>query len=129
LDLNLRKKLVKCYIWNTALCGAETWTLWKLDQKYLESFEMWCWRRMEKISWTDRVRKEEVLHRVKEERNIVHTVKRRKANWIGHILRRNFLLKHVIEEKLVGRIEMKGRGGRRRNQLLTTLREREDTGN
>jgi hypothetical protein len=38
-----------------------------MDQMYLESFEMWCWRRMEKISWTDHVRNEEVLHRVKEE--------------------------------------------------------------
>ena len=56
LDLNLRKKLVKCYIWSMALYGAETWTLRAPDQKYLESFEMWCWRRMEKISWTDHVR-------------------------------------------------------------------------
>jgi hypothetical protein len=56
LDLNLRRKLVKCYTWSIALYGAETWTLRKVDQKYLESFEMWCWRRMEKISWTDRVR-------------------------------------------------------------------------
>jgi hypothetical protein len=47
LDLNLRKKL-KCYISSIALYGAETWTLWKVDQKYLEHFEMWCWRRMEK---------------------------------------------------------------------------------
>jgi hypothetical protein len=62
LDLNLRKKLVNCYIWSIALYGAETWTLRKVDLKYLESFEMWCWRRMEKISWTDRVRNEEVLH-------------------------------------------------------------------
>jgi hypothetical protein len=62
------------------LCGAETWTLWKVDQKYLESSEMWCWRRREKISWTDRVRNEEVLHRVKEGRNILHTVNGRKAN-------------------------------------------------
>jgi hypothetical protein len=54
---------------------------------------------MEKISWTDLVRNEEVSHRVKEGRNIVHTIKRRKANWIGHILRRNCLLKHVIEGK------------------------------
>jgi hypothetical protein len=54
---------------------------------------------VEKISWTDRVRNEEVLHRVKEERNIVHIIKRRKANWIGHILHRNNLLKHVIEGK------------------------------
>jgi hypothetical protein len=72
---------------------------------------------MEKISWTDPVRNEEVLHRVKEERNIVHTVKRRKANWIGHILRRNCLLKNVIEGKLEGRIEMTGRRGRKRKQL------------
>jgi hypothetical protein len=58
---------------------------------------------MERISWTDRVRNE-VLQRVKEESNILHTVKRRKANWIGHILRRNCLLKHIIKEK----IERKG---------------------
>jgi hypothetical protein len=49
LDLELRKKLVKYYIWSTALYGVETWTL-RADQKHLESFEMWCWRRMEKIS-------------------------------------------------------------------------------
>jgi hypothetical protein len=59
LDLNLRKKLVKCYIWSMALYGAENWTLRAADQKYLESFEMW--RRMEKTSWTDHVRNEEVL--------------------------------------------------------------------
>jgi len=42
LDLKLRKKLVKCHIWGIALCGAETGTLWAVDQKHLESFEMWC---------------------------------------------------------------------------------------
>jgi hypothetical protein len=59
VDLNLRKKLVKCYIWRVALYGDETWTLRAVDQKHLESFEMWCWRRMEKISWTDHVINEE----------------------------------------------------------------------
>jgi hypothetical protein len=52
---------VKYYIWSMALYGAETWTLRAADQKYLESSEIWCWRRMEKISWTDHVRNEEVL--------------------------------------------------------------------
>jgi hypothetical protein len=60
------------------------------------------------------VRNEELLYRVKEERNMLHTIKRRKTNWIGHILRRNCLLKHVIERKLEGRVEMTGRRGRRR---------------
>ena len=68
----MRKKLVKCYIWSMALYGAEIWTLWAADQKHLKSFEMWCWRRTEKISWTDHVRNEEVLLRINEQRNILH---------------------------------------------------------
>jgi hypothetical protein len=87
-------------------------------------FEMWCSRRMEQISWTDRVRNEQVLYRVKEERNIQHTIKRRKVNWIGHILRRNCLLKHVIGGKLKGRIEKTGGRERRRKQLLDDLKEK-----
>jgi hypothetical protein len=89
------------------LYGAQTWTLRKLDQKYLESFEMWC------------VNNEAVLYRVKEERNILHTVRRRKANWIGHILRRNCLLSHIIEGKII----WTRRRGRRRKQLLDDLKE------
>ena len=94
LDLELRKKLVKCYIWRIALYSAETWTLREVDQKHLERFEMWCWRRMKKISWTDHVRNEVVL-RVKEQRNILYEISKRKANWVGHILRRNCLLQRV----------------------------------
>jgi hypothetical protein len=70
----LRKKLVKCYIWNTALYGAETWTLRAVDQKHLKCFKMWCWRRMEKISLADHARNEEVLLAVKKQRNILHEI-------------------------------------------------------
>jgi hypothetical protein len=80
LDLHLRKKLVKCYIWSMALYGAGSLALRKVYQKYLESFEMWCWRRMEKISLTDHVGNEEVLFRVNEQRNILHKIIIRKAN-------------------------------------------------
>jgi len=53
--------MLKCYIWSIALYGAETWTIRVVDQKHLDSSEMWCWRRMENIIWTDHVRNEEVL--------------------------------------------------------------------
>jgi hypothetical protein len=78
IDLNLSKKLVKCYIWSTALYGAVTWTLRKLDQKYLESFEILHWRRME-IICTDRARNEEVSLCVKGDRNSLHTVNKKKG--------------------------------------------------
>ena len=108
----------------TSSSGTETWTLRATDQKYLESFEMWCWRRMEKISWTDRVRNEEVLLRVNEQRDILHEIIKRKANWIGHILRRNCLLKQVIEGKIKVEMEVTRRRGRRRKKLLDDLKDR-----
>jgi hypothetical protein len=77
---------------------------------------MWCWRKVEKISWTDHVNNEAVLHRVKEERNILHTIREKKANWIGHMLRRNC---HIIKGKIIGTRRL----GRRRKQLLHDLKE------
>jgi hypothetical protein len=90
----------------------------------LSEFEMWCGRRMEKISWADHVRNEEVLLRVKEQRNILHEIRKRKAKWIGHILRRNCLLQWVIEGKIQGGIQVTGIQGRRRWKLLDDLKER-----
>ena len=106
-----------------ALYGAETLTLRAADQKYLESFEMWCWRKMEKI-WNDHVKNEEVLLRVNEQWNILHEIRKRKANWIGHILRRNYILKQVIEGKIKGEMEVTRRRGRRRKELLDDLKDR-----
>ena len=79
---------------------------------------------MENISWTDYVRNEEVLLTVKEQRNILHETRKRKANWIGHILGRNCLLQRVIEGKIKGGIEVTGRRGRKRRKLLDELKER-----
>jgi hypothetical protein len=68
-----------------------------------------------------------VLLRVNEQRNIPHEISNRKANWIGHILDRNCLLRQVIEGKIKGGIEVTGRLGRRSRKLLDDLKERRDT--
>ena len=70
------------------------------------------------------MRNEGVLLRVKEQRNILHEISKRKANWIGHILCRNCLLQRVIEGKIKRRIEVTERRGRRRSKLLDDLKER-----
>ena len=92
LNIELKKKLVRYYVWSIALYGSVTWTLRKLELKYLESFEMWCWKRMEKIKWSEKVTNEQVLDRIGEKRTLLNNILRRKANWIGHILRTNCLL-------------------------------------
>jgi hypothetical protein len=70
------------------------------------------------------VTNEEALRRFKEEKNIPHTIRRRNANPIGHVLRRNCLLRHVIEGKIEGRLEMTGRRGRRRKKLRYDIKEK-----
>ena len=76
------------------------------------------------ISWTDHVKNEEVLLRVNEQRNILHEIRKRKAIWIGHILRRKYLLKPVIEGNMKGMIEVIRRRGRRCKKLLDDLKDR-----
>jgi len=79
---------------------------------------------MEKISWPNRVIHEEVLLRVKEQRNILHEISKRKDKWIGHILRRNCLLQQVIEGKIKEGIKATRRRGRRRRKPLDDFKER-----
>jgi hypothetical protein len=78
---------------------------------------------MEKIIWTDRVRNNKVLRRDKEDRNIIYKMNRRKANLTGHILCRNCILKHIVEEKIKDGIEVTGRRRKRSQQILNDLKE------
>jgi hypothetical protein len=82
---------------------------------------------MGKISWTEHVRNIEGLLSGRVQRNILHEINKRKANWIGHILHRNCLLQKIIEGKVKGRIEVTGRRGRRVGSYWMTLRKGEDT--
>src|SRR6218665_1120894 len=66
LNRDIEKRMVKALIWSVTLCGAKTWTMRKEDAKWIEAFEMWIWRRMESISWTERRTNEEVLKKVEE---------------------------------------------------------------
>ena len=86
-----------------AIYGSETWTMRKEDIRRLDAFEMWIWRRMEKISWTEHQTNEEVLEKVGEERDFIHTIRQRQRKWIGHTLRGESLLRTVIEGKMKGR--------------------------
>ena len=81
---------------------------------------MWCWRRMEKTQWSEKLTNEQVLEHIAEKRTLLNNILCRKANWIGHILRRNCLLHDATEGETM---EVKG-VGRRRSQLLDDLRNR-----
>ena len=114
LNRKLKKRMVKALVWSVVLYGSETWTMRQEDIKRLEAFEMWIWRRMEKISWVERRTNEEILQLVEEKRSLIGTIRGRQKKWIGHILRSDTLLRDIIE----GRMEGKKMRGRPRTMLL-----------
>ena len=85
----------------------------------LQEFEMWIWRRMEKINWRDKITNEQVLEIVKDKRTLIDIIRSRKKKWIGHVLRGNGLLKEIIE----GRIVEKRPRGRKRAMMLDDMKE------
>ncbi|KAJ4452145.1 hypothetical protein ANN_03663 [Periplaneta americana] len=93
------KRLVKCFVWSVALHGTETWILRRSEEKRIEAYEMWIWRRMERVKWTDRIRNEAVLERVGEERMMLKLIRKRKRNWLGT----GCLLKNALEGMVNGR--------------------------
>ena len=73
--LGKRTTVVKCFVWSVVLYGAENWTLRRNEQKQLEAFEMWVWRRMERVKWTDEIKNAVVLERVGEGTTMLEVIK------------------------------------------------------
>ena len=120
LNRNLKKRMIKTLVWSVVLYGSETWTMRKEDIKKIEAFEMWTWRKMEKISWTEHRTNEEVLERIGEERTMIKTIGERQNKRIVHTLRGDNLIKTVIE----GKMEGKRTRGRPRQMMLDTMMTR-----
>ena len=119
MSLSVKKKIVKAVVWSVLLYGSETWTM-KADMIHrIEAFEMWVWRRMEKIRWTERKTNAEVLKMVGEKRQLIERITRSKKRWIGHVTRGGGLLKEIIE----GRIDGKRPRGRKRLGMISELTE------
>ena len=101
-SIRIRKKLIKTCVWSVALYGAETWTLGRDEEKSLEAFETWCWRRMLKISWIDKIRND--FQRAGEERTLLKVLKRRRHKWIGHVFRHNPFVSNVLTGMVEGKV-------------------------
>ena len=99
--------------------GAKSWTLRQNEQRQLEAFEMWIWRRVERVKWTDKIRNVVVVERVGEGRTMLELIKKSKANWLGHWPRRNCLLKDALQGMVNGKRVHRRR--RRRNQMIDSI--------
>jgi len=123
-DLSLKHKvrMAKACVWSVALYACETWTLRKQEQKMIEAFEMWLWRRILRVKWTEHKTNEWVIDKigVREERTMLEEVKRRKVRKYGHWKRRGGSL---VLASVEGDVEGRGRRGRRKMDWMSNVIE------
>ena len=119
IKLQLRIRVLKCYVWSTLLYGSETWTLTSDLMKQLEATEMWFLRRMLRISYKDKVTNEEVLRRAKVDRTLMKDIVKRQMEFFGHVIRKEELKNLVV----TGFIEGTRARGRQRETYLTYLQK------
>ena len=103
INLKTRLRALKFYIWPTLFYGAETWTITKSLLSRLDASEMWVYRRVLRISWTEKITNEDVLRRMGTGRKIVRKFKTMKLQYLGHIIRHNTSQIQLIEGKIEGR--------------------------
>jgi hypothetical protein len=94
IHFDIKKRFIKTYVWNVATYGCETWVINDTEKKKLVAFEIWCWRRMEKISWIEWKTNEEVFRTVGEKR--IDTIRERRWKMVGHTLRHPEELHNII---------------------------------
>ena len=114
-----RIRLIKTYIWATLLYGCEAWTINKEMERRLEAFEMWCWRRMLRISWMERRTNDSILEELGKQREMIKTIRRRQLGFLGHALRREAL----ENLSLTGRIPGTRARGRPRMKYMDGIKK------
>ena len=109
IPLNTRKRILKCYVWSTLQYGAETWTITESMAKKIAAFEMWTYRRMLRIAWTEKVTNERVIERINIKERLYKTIQCKKLKYFGHMIRRKntTIQRTVLEGKIDGK---RGRG-------------------
>ena len=119
LKISTKLRIVKCYIYSIFCYGCESWTLSKALETKIEVFEMFCFRKVGNVKWSDRVTNDSVLEKLKTKRTLLSDIQKRKLRYFGHVKRRGNILTTAVEGKLEGRRPR----GRPRNNWMTDVRE------
>ena len=138
IRIETRMRAIKAYIWSTLLYGCESWTIGKDMEKRLEAFEVWCWRRMMRVSWTERRTNESIFEEIGKERELLRTIRRRQMRFLGHVMRREQLENLSLTGRICGErgrgrprvkymdgLKKKIGGGWRTGEILQMTRDRD----
>lgn len=104
LNIHIRKRFIKTFVWSVLTYASETWTIDENDRKKLEAAEMWMWRRMTKTRWIEKKSNVMLLEEIQERRYLMKSIEKRKIKLVGHIIRHNNFINNIFEGKIQGKI-------------------------
>ena len=100
-------RLVKAMVFPVVIYGCESWTIKKAERRRIDAFELWCWRRLLRVSWTARRSNQSILKEISPEYSLEGLVLKLKLQYFGHLMRRTDSLEKIL---MLGKIEGRGEG-------------------
>ena len=119
ISVTTKKRLLKSLVFSIATYGSECWVLKTTDQKKINSFELWCYRRLLRIKWTDRKTNEYVLSKIGTRERLLTTIVKRKIAFVGHVFRKD----NICKDLLIGAVYGKRGKGRPKTRYSDNIRE------
>ena len=109
ITLPTKFRLVKAVVFPVVMCGCETWTIKKSECWRIDAFELWCWKRLLRVSWTARRSNQSILKEINPEYSLEGLMLKLKFQYFGHLMQRTDSFEKTL---MLGKIE----GGRRRGR-------------
>ena len=107
--------LVKAMVFPVVMYGCESWTIRKAEKSRIDAFELWCWRRILRVSWTARRSNQSILKEISHEYPLKGLILKLKLQYFGHLMRRTASLEKTL---MLGKIEGRRRRGQQRMRWL-----------
>jgi len=120
VSLATKIKIIKTMVFPVTMYGCESWTIKQADRKKIDAFELWCWRRLLRVPWTEKRTNKSVLQEIKPECSLEASMVKLKLSYFGHIMRRQESLEKEI---MLGMVGGKRRRGRQKKRWIDTIKE------
>ena len=116
--------LVKALVFPVVMYGCESWTIKKPECQRIDTFELWCWRRLLRVPWTARRSNQSILKEISPEYSLEGLMLKLKLQYVGHLMQRTNSLEKTLR---LGKMEGKTRRGRKRMRWLDSITDSMDT--
>ncbi|XP_023235101.1 uncharacterized protein LOC111634534, partial [Centruroides sculpturatus] len=118
ISIHTKKIIVEAMVFPVTLYGCESWTLRKKERKMIDAFELWVWRRLLRVPWTEKKTNISILEKIKPSFSLQSRILKQKLTYFGHVMRKEVSLEKTI---MLGKVEGRRKRGRQRIRWIEKI--------